>query len=66
MNKISKIAIGWIVWTVGALVYAHLCTNYPNPDKGEMFVEAIYAMFSVVYLCGVPILTGLWVAENEQ
>lgn len=68
MNNLAKIAIGWVVWTFGAVIYAHLTTNYvpPNELTGENMVEFVYGAMAATYLFGVPVLTLLWVLEGES
>jgi len=67
MNRWTKIAIGWLVWTIGTLLFAHLTTNAPGPETGtNTVVEFAYGAFVACYLIGVPILTGLWMLEPVQ
>jgi len=67
MTDFMKIVLGWIVWTSGALTYAHLTTNAALPERGEAtFLEFTYGAMGVSYLIGVPILTILWVVTKRR
>lgn len=68
MNRYVKIVIGWLTWTIGVISYAHLGTEFVNPDGtgGENLVEFAYGAMMASYLIGVPILTGIWLAEPES
>jgi hypothetical protein len=63
-----KLLVGWIVWTAGAVLYAHLTTNYvaPNGLTGENMVEFVYASMAATYLLGIPVLTGIWVGADQS
>lgn len=62
MNKLSKAITGWFVWTIGAIVYAHLTYNAAPPVVGEMTaIEFVYGSMMGAYFFGVPVLTGFWI-----
>ena len=66
MNIYIKLLIGWIVWTVGAIMYTWAAHWVPGTDSGIGMTgpEFIYGLMAGAYFFGVPVLVGIWIYDD--
>lgn len=68
INNWVKLAIGWVIWTVGTFTYAviiHYAPEGTYAGSGSS-IEVFASCMAVVYLIGVPILTVLWIYHSDS